>query len=148
MKKQNRITTMALWVNRFVAVLVALLAIALPAVIRWYCGIRVLTQGEQTVLMAAFYCCVIPIGMALWHLERLLGCILQEQVFIRKNVRRIRTIQWCCAAVSAICAGAAVAYLPLIFLVVIMAFLSLVVCVLTRVMDTAVSIREENDLTI
>ena len=148
MEKQNRITTAALWVNRFVALLVAVLAFALPALIRWYCSLRVLSQAEQTAVMAAFYCCMIPIGAALWNLDRLLSSILQEQVFIRRNVRRIRSIQWCCAAVSAICVGASVAYLPLIFLVVIMAFLSLVVCVLTRVMDTAVSIREENDLTI
>ena len=148
MGKQNRITTAALWVNRFVAVLVTVLAFALPAVIGWYCNFRTLSQAEQIAIMVAFYCCVIPIAAALWSLDRLLQSILQEQVFIRGNVRRIRTIQWCCAVVSLICIPASFVYLPLIFLVVIMAFLSLVVCVLTRVMATAVSIREENDLTI
>ena len=148
MEKRNCITALALWVNRLVAVLIVALAFALPAVIRWYSSVRVLTQTEQQAIMAAFYCCVVPIGMALWSLERLLGSIMQEQVFVRENVRRIRCIQWCCAAVSLICIPASFAYLPLIFLAVIMAFLSLVVCVLTRVMDTAVSLREENDLTI
>lgn len=148
MGKQNRITTAALWVNRFVAALIVGLAFALPSVIDWYSGVRVLTQVEQTAITAAFYCCVIPIGMALWNLDQLLGSIMHEQVFIRENVRRIRTIQWCCALVSLICIPASAAYLPLIFLVVIMAFLSLVVCVLTRVMATAVALQEENDLTI
>ena len=148
MEKQNCITRLALWVYRFVAALILVRAASLPAVIRGYSSVRVLTGIEQTAIMAAFYCCVIPIGAALWSLERLLGSILQEQVFVRENVRRIRTIQWCCALVSLICIPASAAYLPLIFLVVIMAFLSLVVCVLTRVMDTAVSLREENDLTI
>jgi len=148
MGKQNRITTAALWVNRFVAVLILALAFVLPTVIRWYSGVRVLTQVEQMAIMAAFYCCVLPIAWALWSLEGLLCSIMREQVFIRENVRRIRTIQWCCGAVSLVCIPASVAYLPLIFLVVIMAFLSLVVCVLTRVMATAVALREENDLTI
>ena len=71
-----------------------------------------------------------------------------EQVFIRDNVRRIRRIQWCCCAVSLICVPASLAYLPLIFLVIIMAFLSLTVSVVASVMDAAVAIREENDLTI
>ena len=148
MEKRNCITRLALWVNRLVAALIVVLVIALPAVIRWYSSVRVLSEGEQMAIMAAFYCCVIPIGMALWCLERLLGSILLEQVFVRENVRRIRCMQWCCAAVSLICIPASFAYLPLIFLVVIMAFLSLVVCVLTRVMATAVALREENDLTI
>ena len=148
MEKQTIVTKIARWVNRMVAVLIAVLAATLPAVIRWYSGVRVLTHIEQMGIMAAYYCCVLPIGMALWSLDRLLGSIMQEQVFVRENVRRIRTIQWCCGVVSLICIPGSVAYLPLIFLAVIMAFLSLVVCVLTRVMDTAVSLREENDLTI
>lgn len=148
MKAQNRITAIAVWVNRMVALLVAALIFLLPAVIDWYCQFRVLGRAEQIAIMAAYYCCVIPLGIALWNLDRLLSSIGAEEVFIRANVRRIRSIQWCCAAVSVICIPAAVAYMPLIFMVVIMAFLSLVVCVLTRVMATAVSIREENDLTI
>ena len=46
------------------------------------------------------------------------------------------------------CIPAAVFYLPLVFMAVIMGFLFLVTGVLTKVMDAAVNIREENDLTI
>jgi len=148
MKKQDHLTTAALWVNRLVAVLVAALIFLLPGIIEWYCQFRVLTGPERIAIATAYYFCVIPIGWALWSLDRLLKSILEGQVFVRANVRRIRTVQWCCATVSAICIPAAFAYMPLIFLVVIMAFLSLVVCVLTRVMAAAVAIQEENDLTI
>ena len=96
----------------------------------------------------AFYCCAVFVFAALWNMDRLLTAILAEKVFIRKNVTRIRRIQWCCGLVSLICIPATFAYLPLIFMVVIMAFLCLTVCVVTRVMDAAVAIREENDLTI
>ena len=41
-----------------------------------------------------------------------------------------------------------VVYLPLVFVTVIMAFLCLVISVLVCAMDAAVTIREENDLTI
>jgi flagellar biosynthesis protein FliQ len=38
--------------------------------------------------------------------------------------------------------------MPLIFLVAVMAFLCLIVGVVAEVMDAAVTIREENDLTV
>ena len=47
-----------------------------------------------------------------------------------------------------ICLPAALIYYPLLFMVIIMGFLALVVCVLCRVMNAAVAIREENDLTV
>ena len=148
MKNNNTVTKLALWVNRAVAVSILVLLFFVPTLIRWYSSIRLLTFTEQATVGACFYACVIPILLALWQLDRLLASILSEQVFIRENVRRIRIIQWCCLAVSILCIPSAVAYLPLIFLVLIMGFLCLVVCVLTRVMDTAVTLREENDLTI
>jgi hypothetical protein len=38
--------------------------------------------------------------------------------------------------------------MPLIFMLIVMAFLCLVVSVVASVMDAAVTIREENDLTV
>ena len=148
MKPNSFITKIALWVNRIVAVSVAAMLFLAPALIRWYSGIRILTLAEQYTVGICFYCSAAPIFLALWNLDRLLAAILEDAVFIRANVRRIRVIQWCCLAVSLLCVPAAFAYLPLIFVVLIMAFLCLTVCVLTRVMDAAVAIREENDLTI
>ena len=81
-------------------------------------------------------------------MEKLLNNILCGEVFVRDNVRGIRRIQFCCGMVSLICLPAAFVYVPLIFMVIIMAFLFLVVWVVAQVMDAAVTIREENELTI
>lgn len=137
-----------LWVERGVAVLLVALLFLLPKILGWYAGFRFLTEGEQRGITIAFYCCVVVIGWALWDLDGLLRRILQDEVFVRKNVRAIRHIQWCCALVSLITIVTCFAYLPLVFLAVIMAFLCLVVSVVAHVMDAAVTIREENDLTI
>jgi hypothetical protein len=88
------------------------------------------------------------IGWALWNMDCLLRSILAQKVFLRKNVRAIRHIQWCCGLVALVTAVTCFAYLPLIFLAVIMGFLCLVVSVVASVMDAAVTLREENDLTI
>lgn len=148
MHTYNRIVKITLWTNRLIALVVGVLLFALPAVIRWYCSFRVLTPSEQMAIRIAFYCCAVVIAAALWNVERLLQAILKAEVFIRKNVTRIRRIQWCCGLVSLICVPASFAYMPLIFMVIVMAFLCLVVGVVACVMGAAVTIREENDMTI
>ncbi len=141
-------TKITLWANRAIAVVVVCLLFCLPSLLNWYSQYRVLQDMERIALMAAFYACAAVVLPALWQIDCLLRNILREKVFIAQNVKHIRTIQWCCGLVSLICLPAAVCYYPLIFMVVIMSFLCLVVSVVTRVMDAAVSIREENDLTI
>ena len=81
-------------------------------------------------------------------MDKLLRNILKEQVFVRENVTCIRFVRWCCGAISLICFPAACFYMPLFFMVIIMGFLCLVITVVVRVMNAAVLIREENDLTI
>lgn len=138
----------SLWANRFVAALMVVLVFGLPAILDWYTGFRFLSDTEQRIITVAFYCCVVIISWALWNMDCLLRSILARQVFVRKNVRAIRQIQWCCGLVALVTAVTCFAYLPLIFLAVIMGFLCLVVSVVASVMDAAVTLREENDLTI
>jgi len=145
---KNRIATVALWVSRCIGVLVIGLIFFLPAILDWYCSFRMLTDEDKTVITACFIACVIVICGALWNVDRILTDVLAGQVFTRKNALRIRRIVWCCGGVSLISAVAAFAYMPLIFLVIIMAFLCLMVSVMAGVMDAAVAIREENDLTV
>ena len=148
MNRSNLSTQMTLWVNRFLAALIVALVFLMPAILSWYRQFRYLTDGEATGILIAFYCCFLVIEAALWNVDRLLSCILAGEVFVWHNVRRIQRIQWCCSGVSMICIPATFAYIPLIFVVLIMAFLSLTVRVVASVMEAAVRIREENDLTI
>ncbi len=141
-------TRITLWVNRFVATLVAVLLPTLPWILDWYSRVRTLTNPERTALLVAFYICAAITAVALWNMDRLLRNILRELVFTRANVRHIRTIRWCCGLISLVCLPAAFVYYPLAFMVAIMAFLCLVISVLVKVMAAAVVIREENDLTI
>ena len=148
MERNAAITRVTLWVNRFICLLLALSVIALPVVLRWYADYRPLTEAGWYAILFAFYPCAIAAALALFRMDRLLEAILHGQIFTHKNVSHIRTIRWCCAAISLVCLPATFFYMPLGFMVVIMAFLSLVITVLVRVMAAAVEIREENDLTI
>ena len=148
MKKTVNSVTVTLWANRLVALLLTVLLFTLPMLLDWYCQYRVLTDTERMALIVAFYCCAAVVGLALWNMDRLLCAIRKGDVFVRENVRRISVVRWCCVATCLICIPAALCYYPLVFLVIIMGFLSLVVSVVCRVIDAAVTIREENDLTV
>lgn len=148
MPKRNKMTLVTLWINRGIAGTVGVLMIFLPALLDWYSGIRPLSANQRMIILGGFYLCCIAVFLALWNMDRLLTAILRGEVFSRPNVGRIRRIQGCCGAVCLICIPVACAYLPIVFLAVIMAFLCLSVGVLASVMDAAVTIREENDLTI
>ena len=148
MNKQHCYARITRWVNRLIALLLVVLIFCLPALLNWYIQVRTMTEAAKSALTAAFYVCVGIIFIALWNVDCLLGSILLDEVFTRENVLRIRRICYCCGGVGLVCVPATVAYLPLIFLVIIMGFLCLTVSVVANVMDAAVAIREENDLTI
>ena len=126
---------LTLYVTRGIAGLVVLLLPLLPFLLNWYRQFRTLSKVEYRAVLIAFYCCAVFILLALGKLHQILKNILNQQVFTMDNVRCIRTVQRCCGIVSLICIPASACYLPLIFMVLIMAFLSLVVGVVAQVMD-------------
>ena len=148
MRKTESYTRVTLWVNRLIFALVILLLPALPFLLRWYCTYTRLPMSTFYVLIIGFYCCAVFILSALYAMEHLLRNILDAQIFTSSNVRFLHRIKRCCGMISLICLPAAIFYPPLWFMVIIMAFLFLVIWVVAQVMDAAVAIREENDLTI
>lgn len=148
MNQPSRSVTLTLWLNRFMMALVALLVFTFPTLLRWYNTVRILIDGENIAITAAFYCCVPVVLFALWNLDDLLRNISRAQVFVWNNVKLIRRVCVCCAVVGLICLPAAFVYAPLIFLTIIMGFLCPVVNVVCQVFRAAIELREENDLTI
>ena len=142
MKKVHSSTLITLWINRAVALLMAVLLFVMPAQFHEF-----ILYG-QILMTVSFYCCSVVIGVALWLMDALLRSILRNEIFVRANVIRISRIRLCCGIVALICLPAAWAFPALVFLSVIMGFLCLVVSVVANVMDAAVSLQEENDLTI
>lgn len=148
--KTQQIAKITLWANRGIALLVAVLIFTLPAFLKWYSGLLnyVPRQFDYWALIVAYVCCAVVILVALWHMEKLMQNILRQQIFLRENVRRVRAVQWSCAVVALICLAATLFALPALLFATIMGFLCLVVSVVASVLDAAVSLREENDLTI
>ncbi|MBR5020346.1 MAG: DUF2975 domain-containing protein [Oscillospiraceae bacterium] len=138
-----------LFFNRFLAAVMVGLIFFLPSFLDWYVTLRpAMRETARLALVWGFYCCAPAVFFALWELDRMLRAILGRQVFVWRNVKSISRVRWCCLAVSLICLPAAVWYPPIIFMSIIMFFLTLILSVLANVMAAAVEIREENDLTV
>ena len=101
-----------------------------------------------TVFVCAFYPCAVFGYITLYSLIRLLFNIKKQEIFISRNVTYLRTISWCCFAVSIITIIAGVFYIPYCFISVAAAFIGLMLRVVKNVMQNAVEIKTENELTI
>lgn len=137
-----------LWCNRILAAIVVGMIFGVKPLMMWYQQLRPLVWQATAAVVYGYWICVPAVLYALLCIEKLLGNIRKDVVFVSENVRYIRRIRWCCAGVSAVSLVVGLLYPPLLFLAVIMAFLALVVSVVKNVMAAAVEIREENDLTV
>lgn len=137
-----------LWVNRVLLGVGIAMLFAMPALMRWYNTVRILNPLENTAIIAGFYACAPFALWALWCVETLLSRIDRGDVFVTENITALRRIRLSCGAVTVLCIWPSYYYPPLLFLIAIMGFLTLMINVVCQVMKAAVAIREENDLTV
>lgn len=100
------------------------------------------------LLLTALYLCAVPAAVALVTLIRLLYSLRQDEVFTEQNVRRIRWLSWCCAAVAVVCLVCGCFYLPFLLIMVAAGFMALILRVIKNVFAAALELKEENRLTI
>lgn len=116
-----------------------------------YCGIPEggeVLYFQQKLFAWCFYPSAVFGYVTLYSLIRLLWNIKKDAIFITPNVRYLRRISWCCVAVSVIALAAGCFYLPYLFVAVAAGFVGLMLRVVKNVMENAVQLKEENELTI
>ena len=136
----------------FAAVLTAGVLVGPWAVKQWFQLYRGWEGEDLRHMVVLFNACFYPSAVfayvTLYSLLRLLVNIRQEQVFVKANVRYLQRISWCCFAVALITAIGGVQYLPFWFIAIAAAFVGLMLRVVKNVMENAVEIKAENELTI
>lgn len=105
-------------------------------------------SGHFWFFQATFYTGVLPAALLLWRLYSLLNNIGKGQVFVEKNASHMRAISWCCFAGAIICAVSMLYYLPWALVALPAAFVGLIVRVVKNVVQQAIALKEENDLTV
>lgn len=132
----------------------ALLALifTMPSFFRWfYLALRGQASFAPAVIktvVTTFYCCAPFAAAALAMMFVVLRNVLRDQVFIRRNVACFRGISWCCYAVLLITGVACVRYFPLAVIAFAMGVVGTLLRVVKNMVQAAVELQEENDLTI
>ena len=148
--KTESIAKVTLWMGRMVLVAVIALVFALPILLHRYPMLLGYTLPREAILglWVSYILSAVFIVVALWNMEKLLKNILAHRVFLRENVALVRMVQHCCGFVALICLVAACFSLQIVLMAAVMGFLCFVVSVVACVLDGAVALQEENDLTI
>ena len=100
------------------------------------------------LLMVTVYAGSVFAWLCLWQLWRLLGAIRSGVVFAPENVRRMRTISWCCVWAAVVCALSAAYYLPFVFVAAAAGFMALIVRIVKNAFEQAIAMKDELDLTV
>jgi hypothetical protein len=110
--------------------------------------------------LAYAYIGSIPFFVALYQAFKLLGYIRRNEIFSQRSVRALRTIKYCALAIIGFVAGSVIFMIfgdrddrPAgVFMRILIAFPSIVVGtaagVFERILQNAVDIKSENDLTV
>lgn len=95
-----------------------------------------------------FYPSAVFAAVILYSLLKLLFNIKNGKIFIGANAIYLRTVSWCCFAIGVITFAGGFFYMPFMFVAAAGGFTGMLLRVLKNVMQSAVELREENDLTI
>ena len=137
----------------FLAILTVGLFIGPWAVSQWFSTYRGFAEIStikhlSTLFVCCFYPCAIFAYITLYSLIRLLFNIKKEEIFIAQNVKYLRRISWCCFVVAFITLIGGIFYIPFSFVAIAAAFIGLMLRIVKNVMQNAIELKTENELTI
>ncbi|MBR4726574.1 MAG: DUF2975 domain-containing protein [Clostridia bacterium] len=128
------------------------LLFTMPDFFRWF---YLMMHGQAgyagsvvRTVVVAFYCCAPFAAAALAMMIVILRNVLRDQLFIRQNVTCFRWISWCCYAVMVITGVGTAYYFSLLVVAFTMGVVGTLLRVVKNMVQAAVELQEENDLTI
>ena len=101
-----------------------------------------------TIFCVCYYPCSVFAYITLFSLIKLLFNIKKDEIFITANVKYLRSISWCCFAVAFVTFVGGFFYIPFGFIAIAAAFVGLMLRIVKNVMQNALEIKAENELTI
>ncbi len=152
MIKRNVSAAVSLGVCIVSSLALAALIFTMPSFFSWfYSALNGETQSAKAVIktvVTAFYICVPFAAAALFMMIKILINILNDRVFVFANVVLFRFLSWCCYAVLIITFVFGLRYIPLFVIAFAMGVAGTLLRVIKNIMQAAVELREENELTI
>lgn len=106
------------------------------------------TNTVIKIVIPTFYACAPFAACALYMLIRLLLNIIKEVIFTAANVKYLKWISHACYAVMLITVITGIFYIPLLVIGFATGIVGTLLRVVKDLMDSAVRLKEENDMTI
>lgn len=148
MKKQNFSIILSIIFTFIFLICLITLCFIMPGIIRWYYALIRGFDFLVNKLITCFYICV-PFGfLAIYLILRLLFDFLKSQIFIKQNVLRLKILSICCFLVAIITLIFGFYYFPLFIICIAASFVSLILSIISSIWQSAVIIKNENELTI
>ena len=119
-------------------------------VITWFLAVSHGLGGlrDGILLACTMYACSICAWIAAAAMWQLLRCISRGEVLSGRTVRCLRVTGWCCFAVCAITLVSILYYRPMLLPALASGFTGAIVRIVMSAFESAVSMREELDLTV
>ena len=136
--------------TKIVILIIIACAVILPNILERYIDYALIPMEISNLhpFMVILYMCCVPALAALLCLHKLLSNIKGEMVFITGNVKLLRIISWSCFGTALLLMFAVKYYLLLGLVGITFGFIGLILRVVKNVIEEAVHLKAENELTI
>ncbi len=154
MKNRKTSARLTYIVCLIIAVILAVLLFIAPQLFRLYLmGLRKISSVDATnrifkAFCFCFYPCEVFAGIAIYSLLKLLGNIMKDNTFISENVKYLHILSWSCIDVALITFVGGFFYFPFFIVAAAAGFIGLMLRTVKNVMQSAVELKKDAELTI
>ena len=130
------------------AVLLLAADIAAPFLLSWSNRLIPSDPSHGTFALITLYSASVFAWICLVLLRRLLQNLRASEVFTAENIRLLRGISWCCAAVACVFLISMLYFIPYFVVAAAAAFMMLIVRIVKNIFQQAAEMKSDLDLTI
>lgn len=148
-------TKLSIFVCYFLGVILVTLAVFGPWIFELYLtsyrGFVPDGAALEHIMLTTFVCfypCAVLSAIILFALLKMLNNIKKGMTFIKQNIICLSVVSWCCFIIATITFVGGFFYMPIAAVAAAGVFVGILLRVLKNVMQSAVELREESDLTI
>lgn len=147
MKIENKSIILSLVFTSLFALAMIFLTFSIPWFVPFLC--ELLKHENDVTFMTVVAYLAVPAGWgAVILLYRLLFNINNKRVFVNKNVKFLNILSWLCFYVGIVSAVASSRYVAFVFVSISAFFIGLIIRIVRNIIEEAIKLKEENELTI
>lgn len=147
MKFDNKSIKLSIAFTTLFAIAMIFLTVTIPWLVPFLC--KIMERETLVSFMTVVAYLAVPAGWgAVILLYEILFNLKKKKVFVNENVKSLRILSWLCIYVGVVSAIAAFEYLGFLFVSIAAFFIGLIVRVVRNIIQEAIEIKAENDMTV